>query len=57
MSGETCPAALSVKGEHFNCDLTGPHPGLAHSSRGAEAIWTADRYELGREAEGYGEDR
>lgn len=32
----------AVEGEHFDCDLPAPHPGLAHSSRDAQAIWTDD---------------
>lgn len=39
---ETCPAALNLVGEHHPCDLTAPHPGLTHSSRTAQAIWTDD---------------
>lgn len=42
----TCPAALNIEGEHFDCDLDAPHEPLAHSSRAAQAIWTHDRYAL-----------
>jgi len=35
-----CAAALNIKGEHFRCDLALDHNGWAHSSRGAEAIWS-----------------
>lgn len=42
MSDQTCPASLNIKGEHFPCDQLANHPGLAHSSRAAEAIWHED---------------
>ena len=38
-----CPAALNIKGEHFDCDEEAPHDGLAHASRSGQAIWTEDR--------------
>lgn len=34
-----CPAAVNIKGEHFQCDLYVPHGGWAHSNAAAEAIW------------------
>ncbi len=37
-----CEAVLSVKGAHYKCDVNAPHPGLAHGSREAEAIWCSD---------------
>lgn len=41
-----CSGALNVKGEHFPCELTSPHPGWAHSSKGAEAIWTSSEQQV-----------
>lgn len=38
----TCPAALSISGQHYSCDMNEPHLGLAHSSILAAAIWTDD---------------
>lgn len=35
-----CTAALSIKGEHFACDLDADHDGLAHSNRDAEVVWS-----------------
>jgi hypothetical protein len=47
-SNPPCPAALNVRGQHFDCDwptdADGTHAGWAHSSRAAEAIWTEDRH-------------
>jgi hypothetical protein len=37
-----CYGVLSVKGEHFQCDMDAPHQGLAHSNKKAEAIWCSD---------------
>ena len=34
-----CPGSLTIKGEHFGCDLTPPHDGWAHSNSSVEAIW------------------
>lgn len=34
-----CSAALTVKGEHFQCQLDAPHEPLAHSNSYAEAVW------------------
>ena len=42
MTTATCPDALNIKGEHFPCQVDSPHPGLAHSNRDAEAIWSND---------------
>ena len=45
----TCPAALNIVGEHFDCDQDAPHPGLAHASRRGQAIWVDDRNEYRQE--------
>lgn len=38
----SCASTLNIKGEHFPCDGEPAHPGLAHSNRDAEAIWSND---------------
>lgn len=49
MAEYTCPAVLSIKGEHFPCDWMDQmvpgsvgHDGWAHANREAEAIWHED---------------
>lgn len=36
---QPCPGALTIKGEHFPCELTPPHTGWGHQNTAAEAIW------------------
>lgn len=36
---ESCPGALTIKGESFPCDMVAPHRGWAHSNKAAEAVW------------------
>lgn len=47
---KTCPAALNIQGEHFDCDwptdANGRHDGWAHASRAAQAIWIDDRHSI-----------
>lgn len=42
----TCNAALNIVGEHYPCEMDAPHPGLAHASGPAGAIWTEDHEAL-----------
>jgi len=35
----SCSGILSLKGEHFECDLVSPHTGWGHSNKDAQAIW------------------
>jgi hypothetical protein len=37
---ESCPGALTIRGEHFPCDMMAPHDGWGHSNKEAEAVWT-----------------
>lgn len=34
-----CRGVLTIRGEHFWCDLVAPHDGWGHMNKAAEAIW------------------
>lgn len=34
-----CAGVLNIKGEHFDCEMPGPHKGWAHCNQAAQAIW------------------
>lgn len=36
---QTCTGGLTIKGEHFPCDMVAPHDGWGHSNKDAEAVW------------------
>jgi len=37
-----CKAAVTVAGAHYVCEMEGPHPGWAHMSEAAQAVWCSD---------------
>lgn len=45
-----CTAVLTIAGEHYRCDWPtdrhGKHPGFAHASAAAEALWATDPAKL-----------
>ena len=40
MSDKTCPAVLTIAGQHFPCDWITPHEDWAHANTDAQAIWS-----------------
>lgn len=41
----SCSAAVSIQGEHFQCDWpadeNGHHDGWGHANKAAEAVWSS----------------
>lgn len=35
----SCTGALTIKGEHFSCQLGAPHEGWGHNNKEAQAVW------------------
>ena len=37
-----CHAAITIRGEHFWCDMKAPHRGWPHGNSDAEAVWRGE---------------